>query len=96
MSKTGARKMKTRTVVVGLLLAFLLFTPQGQEASSVVAEMALYAATPAPEPAKLAAEAAKKTEKEACARAWYAKARASSEGMPSSYYYFVTAGGPPC
>ena len=38
--------MKLGTVIVGLLLAFLLFTSQGRSIVEVTAEMALYAATP--------------------------------------------------
>jgi hypothetical protein len=63
--------MKLSTVIVGLLLAFLLFTSQGQKIGSAVAELAFDAGTkpttPAPDPAKLAAEAAKR---EACLKVW--------------------------
>ena len=44
--------MKLSTVIVGLLLAFLLFTPQGQFIGEAVM---LKAMTPAPDPAKVAA-----------------------------------------
>lgn len=58
--------MKLSTVVVGLLLAFLLFTPQGQ----FIGEVAfLKAVTPAPDPAKIAAQ-------RACEDAFYAKTSA--------------------
>ena len=52
--------MKLGTVIVGLLLAFLLFTSQGRSIVEITAEMALYAATPqpAPDPVKVAAEKA--------------------------------------
>jgi hypothetical protein len=81
--------MKLSTVIVGLLLAFLLFTPQGQTLASVAAELAMYeakqASTPAPVPPELAAKTAKEKEWAACVRDW--KARASAPGLPSGYRY---------
>ena len=56
--------MKLSTVIVGLLLAFLLFTPQGQFIGEAVL---LKAMTPAPDPVKIAAE-------KACEADFYAKA----------------------
>jgi hypothetical protein len=58
--------MKIGTVVAALLLAFLLFTPQGRFIGEATW---LKAVTPAPDPAKIAAE-------KACAEAFYAKASA--------------------
>jgi hypothetical protein len=64
--------MKLSTVIVGLLLAFLLFTPQGHFVGEAVMLKAVEASKPAPDPVKIAAE-------KACEEAFYAKQKASSQ-----------------
>ena len=83
--------MKLSTVIVGLLLAFLLFTPQGRFIGEAVM---LKAVTPAPDLAKIAAE-------KACEEAVYAKASAhkpanSIPGFDPNAANFYKAAPPPC
>jgi hypothetical protein len=48
--------MKLSTVIVGLLLAFLLFTPQGHFVAQAVMLRGIQASQPAPDPTRVAAE----------------------------------------
>jgi len=84
-------KMRTVIVIVGLLLAFVLFTPQGRFIGETVF---LKAVTPAPDPAKIATEMA-------CEDAFYAKASAhpaknAIPGFDPNAANFYKYSPPPC
>jgi hypothetical protein len=79
LNQEGGRVMKLSTVIVGLLLAFLLFTPLGREIGMILLWRATQTAR-APDPAKVAARTA-------CETAWFdagrEAAKARKERLPS-------------
>jgi hypothetical protein len=81
--------MKTRTVVVGLLLAFLLFTPQGHFVAELALLSAMEGAKPAPDPVKVAAEDTARTACVVEQKAAWQKAveRAKRDHMPGFEYF---------
>jgi hypothetical protein len=90
--------MKTSTVLVGLLLAFLLFTPQGQFIGEIALLSAMEATKPVPDPAKVAAEDATfkacVEARNAARKAALAKAKGSA--LPGFDEYFELDRSPHC
>jgi len=78
--------MKIGTVIAALLLGFLLFTPQGQFIAEAVM---LKAMTPAPDPAKVAAEKACIEAFNAKQAAAWKKAKEVAKGLPGFEYSLV-------